>query len=731
MRMPSFAGVKARASRALGLSDRDKADSEPEPKDAPKPQKQGERELLALVEERREEAIKHLDRHVADIAIGMAYESGDQWVEWRRDTDGRGRLIDTRNTGDMQWYREVNLMRPLILTNTARFTSGRPDVTLIPKTTAQLDHEAVEEARAVIDYYNEELDLRGKLRDAVYYAQVATTAYEWFWWDARKWAPVPGPSLLEPEMPEMGGDPMMGGMDPMTGMPVEPPAPEPGYTTAQIGDVCSKVIMGHNVLIDPRARGVHDARWVVVEEVMGIGEIEERFGVKVKSEQERRSVLDGVRETSVASRWFEPMLPDRSATVSTMYENPSKKFERGRTVRCVRGQVIAQELTLPCDDPQGEPGIIPLLSIGYQARLDSPYDRNLASDLARPQYDYNYFRSRWIGMLRKSAKIVQVREMGDSGGADQQESLEESPDTVTLWYRRGSAPPQFTNPPVPEAQLLQAMDSFQKELADIAGVHIVSSGEGDPNAKSGYAIRLLQDSDRTMHAPFVQRIERFVEDRARLILKMVTCYVQEPRCWGLDDTDNPQEANDRVSDLPALRSGGAVAVRVIEASATPRTPEALDEEILALFTQGVLGNPQDPAVQMSVLESLQSPAAGRVKEVLERKQAEAAAQAAQQQELMVQQQMAGIQAETDVLNQTADGMGGDGQGGPPGAAGGGGAPSGQPPMPPGMLPPDPRQQTAPPQLSDPLMAAVTGGMGAPLPDMTGQGPRNPAQLPPF
>jgi hypothetical protein len=147
-----------------------------------------------------------------------------------------------------------------------------------------------------------------------------------------------------------------------------------------------------------------------------------------------------------------------------------------------------------------------------------------------------------------------------------------------------------------------------------------TSNSGEANANSGIAIRLLSDADRTMNALFEHNVERYIEDIARMRILFASHYVREKRAWGLDGSDNPTE---RLSGLEALRRGAGVVVRVVESSGTPRTPEVMDEQILAFFDRGALGDPKDPAVRKMLFKALQSPAAVRVSEMLEQMEAAA------------------------------------------------------------------------------------------------------------
>lgn len=539
--------------------------------------------LAQYLDERREEAARGAQRVMSEVALGLAYYEGQQWYERVEDGAGGSRLVDTRDTSDREWYRTVNVISARIDTNVARVTASRPDVVILPRTSNEGDKEAAEEARAVVDHYEEVNDGRRQLSDMATYALIGTTAYLWAWWDAEAMADVPV-------------------IDPLTGM-------VSGIEKQPVGELHESIIYGHQVYIDPRVKRFEDAAWVMVEEQVGIGEIQRRYGTPVQADaQNRAGLLDASDGAIAAPMWGQFQELGRSATVQTYWERPSDEYKKGRTVVKVGRYVLRYLEELPC-------GVVPLVPLGFRSRLNSPYDRNMVCDLAGPQRDRNLIRSRFMGMLRDAAKTTLVEESGSGTGADLESLIEEGPRIRRIKYLKGGTAPQFVPVQVPDAQLLNAIDLCDREMDDITSVHSVSAGGGDPNAKSGVAIRMLQDSDRTAMAIFMQRVERFIEERARMRVLFASHYVQEPRAWGMDDMTNPQEA---ITDLERLRSGAAITLRVIEASGTDRTPEVMDQQIIEWFGMGALGNPADPMTRALLFKCLSSPAASRVAEEIEK-----------------------------------------------------------------------------------------------------------------
>ncbi|HNB60666.1 MAG TPA: hypothetical protein PK308_10140, partial [Phycisphaerales bacterium] len=556
-------------------------DTDEAPEVAPQP-RQSDEQIVAYVEARREDGRAAAQPVMGAVAVGIAFDEGRQWVDWSTDWgDGKGRLRDRRQGADWRWYRTANLAAGKIKVNTARVTSSRPEATILPRGDSELTMEAAEEARMVVDYYDEVNRGRDLLAREAHYCQVATTAFRWFWWDADADADV-----------------------------VEDGPNGPEIVRAAVGELRETTIWGHNVILDPQATGLHDARWVIVEQELGLGEIERRWGKRVNPDRSRADgLLDG---NEIENLWAPGKTAGRSAVVSTFWERPTVDFPKGRTVIWSGSTLMRALDELPC-------GVVPLCALGYEDALDSPYHRNLMHRMAPIQLMINEVMSGWMHAWKRSTKLVVTRQTNDGAGSDLVKQFREGPDVIELFHRVDTPPPGFSPVPVPtgdSASIIQVLDGI---LSDIAGVHGVSEGGGEANANSGIAIRLLSDADRTMNALFEHNVERYIEDIARMRILFASHYVREKRAWGLDGSDNPTE---RLSGLEALRRGAGVVVRVVESSGTPRTPEVMDEQIMAFFDRGALGNPQDPAVRKLLFKALQSPAAVRVAEMLEQMEAE-------------------------------------------------------------------------------------------------------------
>jgi len=263
--------------------------------------------------------------------------------------------------------------------------------------------------------------------------------------------------------------------------------------------------------------------------------------------------------------------------------------------------------------------MIPLLHLGYQEQVGTCYHRGIVCDLVEPQFSYNLLQSRWLAE-RNNRKYVFFRDPNDGSGADIEERLqapvEESGNFVTIWTKSMG---QLAASPTVHSDTPEALAVLERQMSDIAGVHVNQLMNMGGEKPSGYALRIALDADNTQNAPFSARLERFIEERARRRGVILGKYVREPRAWGLDDTKNPEEGRISVSRLGALTAGGSAVVRVVKGSLTPSTPEAQDSAIQDWAAAGLLGDPADPDTQEMIFGLMASPAASKAVEALRKK----------------------------------------------------------------------------------------------------------------
>ena len=572
-------------------------------------------ELSSLVSSRFELAEKARRHREGEWAMALAYFDNKQWVEWHPEKG----LQDIRDAADKRWYRTANLIRPLCQIATARITSNRPDVQILPRSSdRELDTQAAQELRLVVEHVNTKNHFRLTFQKLMTYAWMATTAFLLQEWDPEAEAEV-AVEWDEENTPTR-------------------------YELRRVGNYKERFVPGHEVYADPRASDWRQCEWVFHAQRMTNEDIERKWGYVA-------GASDGAKKTnfislieSFVSPWSDSSSDSRHPLVLTMYEQPSVRYPDGRMVVSVGSEIVEYRKGLPC-------GMVPLLPVGCSQSLDgTAYHSAVGGDLLGPQYDYNLLRSRALGGLREQ-KLTIVRQKGDMAGADLTDDIasssfgiDESPRVREIWYKNGRNKPEFTLPQMVDLGAVQSFAaSLRQEMQEISGVHRVSSGAGDPNATSGISIRLLKDADESSGSEMAHEAEVFLEERARRMGIIVSKYVEEKRAWDLDDKSNAEEKKLVYSGLEALKAGGLASVRVFEGSATPRTPEAEDQQIIDMMQAGLLGDPASPEVGDLVLSLLHSPLAMRAVEA--KKKSKQAALERQALEAQIAEQVDGIEAQ--------------------------------------------------------------------------------------
>lgn len=550
-------------------------------------------EVARLVRSRFDLSQEARSQYEGQWALALAYYNGRAWLDW----DPELGLSDVRDKDDLRWYRSSPLIKPLCKLAVARITSNRPDVQVLPRSKdRELDATAAEELRLVIEHYNTKNHFRLLLQRIATYAWMATTGFLLQYWDPNALAEIP----VEWDTQKA---------------PIR-------YESRRVGNYVEEVVPGHEVYADPRATCWNDCGWIVRVQRMTNEDIEHKWG-RVPSGSDRSTKFTDLFDSFVTP-WNKGVKGAlRQQQVATCYESPSPRYPEGRVMVVCGSEVLEYREALPC-------GFVPLLPLGCTQGVGTPYHSGVGGDLIGPQYDYNLLRSRLLGGLRDQKPTV-VRQIGDLAGADIEEVLlaesggvSESPRLRTIWHKLGVNAPQVYLPQLVDVNALQSvMVDLRTEMAEIAGVHRVSSGAGDPNATSGISIRLLKDSDESSGAEFSHEVEVFLEERARRIGMLVAKYVAEKRAWELDDRNNSETREVVYSGLEALRQGGLAAVRVVEGSATPRTPEAEDAQVMEMAASGLFGDPAAPETQDLVLSLLNSPLAMRAAEAKRKAKEEA------------------------------------------------------------------------------------------------------------
>jgi hypothetical protein len=479
-----------------------------------------------------------------DWLLCMAFERGNQWVQWKS-----GKMQDMRDPDDpYRTYITDNEIRPLLNKLKARSTMTKPDASVRPLSDSQNDGLAADEAKDILAHYDGVFDRQGQTLEWVDAALVTSTSFLKVIWNHDK-------DVLAPDG-------------------------KGGYSLQDIGDVEEYVVPPFEIYTDPNARAWEDVTWLIHAKVRPLSYIQARYGKRGRlvngdtlgnrQVEGRMDAITGDYPSQAGSG------SSNTATVYEMWELPNDRYPDGRLAH------VAGDVLLTYDEwPYDKKDEFPFVPLPYERKFHGLWSPNAVLDLVDLQRKLNTLWSRTIDQATMQKTTIMVRK-GSEIGAD----AYTSPRNLTKIYYEGEAPPQFQVTPPPSEINMRLIEMLKAAMEDKAGVHEVSNGETPTGVTAGNAIELLQQSDTTQMSQFLTAIESAQVKRATWEIELVRQFCKEERLVGMSQDGDPQAALAKVQAFEALRKGGQVRVIVLPGSATPKTPAAIAQQLQDLMRAG-------------------------------------------------------------------------------------------------------------------------------------------------
>lgn len=578
------------------LFGKNKYETEP---DAPKPPEPSlnEKQAVELVMSRVQEGLSARSHLEGDWATNIAFEDSHQWVEWDQ---SRGGLKSIVRPSERHRYLQDNVIRTLVQRNVSKATQNSPSSVVSPNTMSPMDQQAASEARDLLAHIAQKKRDAMQLQDMVRFALICTSVYLYQFWNPALTASIPD------QFDEMSGEPI-------------------SFVEAPVGDYDEIIVPGPELILDPNGRqwDLSDARWCVHAQVKSIYEIEEKYGKLVQPDTNDSSVqrrvgpfLYGLLQNYAydSSNSQIGLNKSKASIVYTFWERPSKRAPKGRVMVVASGTLLAMFDGLPCGD------YLPFVALGYQGTSTSPYTKGLVTDVKSLQMAYNRTLSRILERMEYD-KLTVIAPSGIAADA-----LEEQRHMRKVYLPPSAAQGSFnvSQPPPINPEWFTMLQVLKAAMEDRMGSHEVDRGQVGGGVTAGYAIRLLQDANNSQHATFYRAVENFVAVRDMRRVEICAKYYREPRQIGIPLTkteQNPQTGEmvpvTKLHTFEALRNGGRTRISVVAGSATPKSPEAHNQEIKEFYQIGMFGPPGDPRSAKIAVDLLQLSDSDKIHEALE------------------------------------------------------------------------------------------------------------------
>lgn len=510
--------------------------------------------------------------------VNAAFEAGNHYVRTNPATGGLQSL--TPKTPDIPTIK-VNRLQAKIRARRAKFRKNRPRIVIVPATLDFDDHQNAQLTQKLIDYLWRKLQLEKAYYVAQGWAEIASKGFWWYHWDAA--------AARQVQIPGEGG--------------------LPTQETASVGDIMVEPSSPFEVLVgDPAVSYIGDQVEIIRVKMRDFAQMKEMFKDQLPPEAsgtardndafrvEQR--IAGLNPMSVmAGTAGRPSTTDGKWILVTEYfKRPSAEAPQGEYVVLV-GEHLVAEGPLPYGF-HDLPNPFPVTEFPDMRASGRFWSTTMISQLVPLQQELNFLRTQLSIHAKKNthpkwraAKQQQLNKGALTG--DGAEVLEytavpniEPPTPITA--------PQISN------DLWRAIDLIKADFDEVSQIYPQSEGKVG-SATSGFQTNLLQEATETVHSSDIREHELAIEEAAIKLRRMVKMGYQEDRIISTVGSGFAPDvfvfSSDNVDENANL---------IVEVgSGLPTLKAAKQESVLALFREGLLGDPADPQIRQRALGMLE------------------------------------------------------------------------------------------------------------------------------
>jgi hypothetical protein len=280
-----------------------------------------------------------------------------------------------------------------------------------------------------------------------------------------------------------------------------------------------------------------------------------------------------------------------SAIELCYYERRSEKYPNGRMIICANG-VLLKDDELPC-------GEIPFVKFDDVVVAGKFYSESIITHLRPIQDQYNRTiskRADWTNQM------LAGKYLAAKGHELKQEALNDKNGEVVEYSPVPNAqPPQAMSIPAIPAYAYTEEERLMSMMYDISGINEVSRGQLPSASIPAIGMQILIEQDDTRIGITIEQHEEAWAGLGRLILLYAEEFYKTERLLKISG----KQGEYQIKSFSGADIRGNNDVIVIRGSTLPGSKVIKRQEILNLYSSGMLGPQQDPAVISSVLNSLE------------------------------------------------------------------------------------------------------------------------------
>lgn len=503
--------------------------------------------------------VSHEGIWMTNIAYALGYDSVyyDPNYKQFRPSNSAGRYVRRNRTHE-------NLILPAMQNRLARMVKSPPKYEVRPNSMEQEDKEGAKLGEQIIGLVFDKNHTDRKRIELGMWVQECGHAYIKVCYDGTL-----GRALVDPVSGDLAG-----------------------YE----GDIRLDVVSAFECFPDPLAKSLEECTYFIQAKVRKLDYFRSHYGERgALVKEEGAWLLSAQYEMRINT--LSTAGPNNSGTTEQMknaaieisyYERPSKNHPDGRHIIVANGVLLKND-DLPC-------GEIPFAKFDDIVVGGKYYSESIVTH-ARPLQDqYNEALVKRAEWVRKNlaGKYITAR-----GHNLSEESLNDRSGEVVKYdpVPMASEPHAMQIPLVPEYAFKQT-DVIKRELqVEIFGLSDISRGQLPSSSIPAKGMEILVEQDETRIGVEVAQHEDAWAKVGTLILKYVDKHYVMPRQLKTKSKTNEYQIREFTgSDLRANFD-----VTVIRGSTVPNNKTLKRQDIMNLYQNGLLGNPQDPATQEKAL----------------------------------------------------------------------------------------------------------------------------------
>lgn len=555
----------------------DKKDLNPEQLegvDSVSDQTKDEQDIVSYVRSKVEEArgnparIAFESQYLTNSAYLMGYDSlyfdsrSRQFVSF----NGAGR-------GPSRNRVHANLILPNIQNRLARLCQNQPRYDVRPNSNSQEHKEGARLTLKVINQVWEKERINEKRIDGMMYMQQGGHSWGKVYWDEFK-----GERLLADDKPEGQAD--------SEDQPLE-----------FEGDVAFTVHSALEIFCDPLAKSYDEMQWLIHAKVRKIQYFREHYPERGQLvEQEGAwllSIQNELRINNMTARGQSDgtfgVMKDAAIELA-LYEAPSRKYPNGRMIVTANGVLLSYK-ELPC-------GMIPYVKFDDVKIGGKFYPESVITHMRPIQDQFNKNLRRKAEYINKG---LTLKVMAAKGHGLISEGMNNQTEVYEYNAVPGAdAPRAIDGPHMPE-YVFKEDESLNALLNDICGLNEASKGQLPAAGIPAVGLQLLQEADATRISVVTESLENSWALVGKLIAKYTSYYYKTERYL----KEAGQDGTFAVQKFTGEDMYDSFDVIVVRGSTLPLSKVLKRQEIINLYSQGLMGNPQDPVLKEKVLNSLE------------------------------------------------------------------------------------------------------------------------------